>query len=159
MLKETLNENVLGYFFCFRFKMTYDRRKYEYFFPRKIYRCACLGQIIANCLHNGIFALSDIIDEIKNMPCEGDENKRIFCVKCGDNNTDVVFTCSDYMTVLIFVAKRYNCTEPSNNTNVTIDIFDGSQTYCCGCIRKYLREMYHYFHNINFDFNFSVKIK
>ena len=139
--------------------MTYDRRKYEYFFPQKVYRCACLSQVITYCHHNGIFALSDIIDEIKQTKHDGDENKKIFCVKCGDNNSDVVFTCGEHMTVLIFVAKRYTCTELPNDTNVTIDIFGGSQTYCCGCIRKYLREMYHYFHIVNFDFNFSVKVK
>ena len=139
--------------------MTYDRRKYEYFFPRKVYRCACLGQVITHCLHNGIYALSDIIDEIKQIKYDGDENKKIFCVKYGDNNSDVAFTCGDHMAVLIFVAKRYTCTELPNDTNVTINIFDGSQTYCCSCIRKYLREMYHYFHLVNFDFNFSVKVK
>ena len=146
-------------FFVLDLKMTYDRSKYEYFFPRKVYRCACLGQVITHCFHNGIYALSDIIDEIKQIQCEGDESKRIFCVKCGDNNSDVVFTCTDHITVLIFVAKRYYCTELPNDTNVTINIFDGDQTYCCGCIWKYLQEMYHYFHNINFDFNFSVKVK
>ena len=123
--------------------MPYDRRKYEYFFPRKVYRCACLGQVITSCLHNGIYALSDIIDEIKQVEC--DESKRTFCVKCGQNNADVVFSCANHMSILIIVAMRYNCTEPPNETNVTIDIFDGSKNYCCGCIRKYLREMYHIF--------------
>ena len=85
--------------------MTYDRRKYEYYFPRKVYRCACLGQVITHYLHNVIYALSDIIDEIKQIKYDGDENKKIFCVKCGDNISDVVFTCGDHMTVLIFVAK------------------------------------------------------
>ena len=137
--------------------MLYDRRKFEYFFPRKVYRCACLGQVITSCLHNGIYALSDIIDEIKQVEC--DESKRIFCVKCGQNNADVVFSCANHMSILIIVAMRYYCTEPPNETNVTIDIFDGSKTYCCACIRKYLREMYHYFHFLNFDLNFSVKFK
>ena len=46
--------------------------------------------------------------------------------------------------------------------NRNIDQFDndtlyGSKTYCCGCIRKYLREMYHYYHYINFDLPFSIK--
>ena len=44
--------------------MPYDRRKYEYFFPHKVYRYACLRQIITYCYNNGIYALSDIIDEI-----------------------------------------------------------------------------------------------
>ena len=58
--------------------MVYDRRKYEYFFPKKVYRCACLGQIITSCLHHGVYALSDIIDEIKHPECN--ETKKIFCI-------------------------------------------------------------------------------
>ena len=63
------------------------------------------------------------------------------------------------MTVILFVARRYTCTEAPSDTNVTINIFNTTQTYCSGCIKKYLREMYHYFHFVNFDFDFSVKVK
>ena len=135
--------------------MVYDRRKYEYFFPKKVYRCACLGQIITSCLHHGVYALSDIIDEIKQAECN--ETKKIFCVKCGQHNENVVFSCADRMSILIIVAMCYNCTELPNETNVTVDMFNGAKTYCCGCIRKYLREMYHYYHFLNFDLQFSVK--
>ena len=61
------------------------------------------------------------------------------------------------MSILIIAAKRFDCTELPNAKNVTIDIFNGSKTYCCGCIRKYLREMYHYYHYLNFDLPFSIK--
>ena len=33
--------------------MSFNRLKYEYFFPSKVFRCACLGQIIENCCDNG----------------------------------------------------------------------------------------------------------
>ena len=139
--------------------MPYDRRKYEYFFPHKVYRCACLGEIITYCYNNGIYALSDIIDEIGRVQHDGEGSKKIFCVKCGNNNSNAIFSCVDHMTVVIFAAKRYLCTELPNDTNVTINICDTIQTYCCGCVKKYLREMYHYFHFVNFDFDFSVKVK
>ena len=61
------------------------------------------------------------------------------------------------MSILIIVAMRFNCTELPNEANVTVDMFNGAKTYCCGCIRKYLREMYHYYHFLNFDLQFSVK--
>ena len=142
-------------FFLDLLKTVYDRRKYEYFFPRKVYRCACLGHVITSCLHDGIYALADILDEIKQTQCN--ETKKIFCVKCGRNDQHVVFTFADHMSILIIVAKRYDCTELPNTKNVTVNIFNGSKTYCCGCIRKYLREMYNYYHYLNFDLPFSIK--
>ena len=135
--------------------MGYDRKKYEYFFPRKVYRCACLGQIITSCLHDGVYALADIIDEIRCV--QPSETKKIFCVKCGLNDQHVVFTCSDHMAILIIVAKRYDCTELPNLKNATVNILNEEKTFCCGCVRRYLREMYHYYHFINFDLPFSIK--
>ena len=135
--------------------MGYDRRKYEYFFPRKVYRCACLGQVITSCLHDGIYALADIIDEIKVVRPQ--ETKKIFCIKCCLNDQHVVFSCADHMAILIIVAKRYDCTDVPNFKNVTVDILGQNKTFCCGCIRKYLREMFHYYHYLNFDLPFSIK--
>ena len=135
--------------------MVYDRRKYEYFFPKKVYRCACLGQVITSCFHNGIYALSDIIDEIKEAECE--ETKKIFCVKYGQRNENVVFSCAHHMGILIIVARRFDCTESPNDANVTISICGSIKTFCCGCIKKYLREMYNYYHFLNFNLKFSAK--
>ena len=130
--------------------MVYDRRKYEYFFPKKVYRCACLGKVISSCFQHGIYALSDIIDGIKET--EYTETK-ILCVKCGQHDENVVFSCADHMSVLVIVAMRYKCTELPNETNITVS----GQTYCRGCIRKCLREMYYYYHFLNFDLQFSSK--
>ena len=135
--------------------MVYDRRKYEYFFPRKVYRCPCLANVITSCLHDGIYALADILDEIKQTKCT--ESTRIFCVKCGKDDQNVVFSCGDHMSILVVSAKMYGCTELPNNKNLTIHLFDGLKTYCCGCVRKYLREMYYYYHVINFDLPFSIE--
>ena len=137
--------------------MVYDRRKYEYSFPQKVYRCACLGRIITSCFHNGIYALSDILDEVKEAEC--DETKKIFCVKCGRHDENVVLSCADHMGILIIVAKRFDCTELPNETNITISICENIKTFCCGCIRKHLREMYNYYHFLNFDLKFSKKPK
>ena len=137
--------------------MVYDRRKYEYFFPRKVYRCACLGSVITSCLHDGIYALADIIDEIKQTECT--ESRKVYCVKCGKNEQHVVFSCADHMAILIASAKMFDCTELPNDKNVTVHLFDESKTYCCGCIRKYLQEMYYYYHFLNFDLPFSVKTR
>ena len=136
--------------------MNYDRRKYEYFFPRKVYRCPCLASVITSCLHDGIYGLTDILDEIKRNNCT---ESKVYCVKCGKKDQHVVFSCSDHMAILIVSSKMYDCTELPNNKNVTIDLSGESKTFCCGCIRKHLREMYYYYHYINFDLPFSIKKK
>ena len=118
-----------------------NRKKYQYFFPKKAYRCTCLGVVITSCFQRGIYTFTDIVDEITKSRCC--ETTKIFCVKCGRDDENVVFTCADHMSVLVVVAIPYKCTELPNETNITV--FNG-QTYCCGCIRKCLREMYHYYH-------------
>ena len=47
--------------------MEFNRQKYEYFFPRKVYRCACLGEVVQKSLHNGDYSLVDIVDNISNF--------------------------------------------------------------------------------------------
>ena len=135
--------------------MVYDRRKYEYFFPRKVYRCACLGSVITSCLHDGIYALADICDEISQTQCT--KSKKVYCAKCGKNNQNVVFSCADHMAMLIIAVKRYDCTVLPNKKSVTIDFYDESKTYCCGCIKKYLQEMYYYYHFLNFDLPLGIR--
>ena len=119
-----------------------NRKKYQYFFPKKVYRCTCLRVVITSCFQRGIYAFTGIVDEIIKSRCC--ETTKIFCVKCGRDDEDVVFTCADHMSVFVVVAIPYKCTELLNETNITV--FDGGRTYCCGCIRKCLREMYHYYH-------------
>ena len=55
------------------------------------------------------------------------------------------------------MAKReYVCTEIPSQTNVTVTYTCNKQeTYCTGCIRHYLKQMYHYFYFVNFDLKFS----
>ena len=33
--------------------MEFNQQKYQHFFPRKVYRCACLGEVVQKSLHNG----------------------------------------------------------------------------------------------------------
>ena len=120
-----------------------NRKKYQYFFPKKVYRCTCLGVVITFCFKRGIYAFTDIADEIIKTRCC--ETTKIFCVRCGRDDENVVFTCADHVSVLVVIAIPYKCTELPNETNITVTI-DGRQAYCCGCIRKCLREMCHYYH-------------
>ena len=42
-------------------------QKYEYFFPRKVYQCACLFQAIEESFDSGEHSLLEILNNIKNF--------------------------------------------------------------------------------------------
>ena len=63
--------------------------KYKKFFPKKVYRCACLD-VIASCLANEIYSLVDICIKVNQTIGE-----KIYCVKCGENRQNAIFSCTD----------------------------------------------------------------
>ena len=136
--------------------MSFNRTKYEYFFPSKVYRCACLGQVIENCRDNGIFSFVDIIDEISTHKFIDDDKNKLFAVKCGEKLKDCIFVCERHLSIIIFAKKDFSCTETPNEKNVTVIYSCGKEeTYCVGCIRHYLKLMYNYFYFVDFDLKFS----
>ena len=112
--------------------------KYKKFFPQKVYRCDCLARVIASCLANGIYSLVDICIKINQTIGE-----KIFCVKCGENRQNAIFTCADHMPMVIFAV------EMSQSTG-TISLHNETKTYCPICVKKYLQENYYFFGHVNF---------
>ena len=132
------------------------RSKNEYFFPSKVFRCACLGEIIKNCLNEGIYAMVDIADEIQKCSFENEGQNKVFIVKVGEKSKDCIFTCEKHLSIIIFAKRNFVCTDIPNEANVTITYTCGKQeTYCTGCIRHYLKLMYTYFYYLDFDLKFS----
>ena len=136
--------------------MFFNRSKYEYSFPPKVFRCACLGAIIEKCFDNGNYSLTEIADEISNHNFIGKDDNKIFSVKCGEQNRDCVFVCENHLGILLFAKKKFSCTDIPSPTNATVTYHDGKkETYCVGCIKHYLKLMYHYFYSVNFDLKCS----
>ena len=137
--------------------MSFIRSKYEYFFPSKVFRCACLGAIIEKCSDEGIYSFTDIIDEISNHNFIDHDKNKIFAVKCGEQSKDCNFTCERHLSIVLFTKKKFACTDIPTDTNITVTYCCGKEeTYCVGCIRHYLKLMYHYFYFVNFDLKFSL---
>ena len=136
--------------------MSFNRSKYEYFFPSKVFRCACLGAVIEKCCDNGIYLLMDIIDEIAKYNFIDDNKNKKFAVKCGEQSKDCIFTCEKHLGIVLFVKKKFSCTDTPSDVNITVTYCCGKEeAYCVGCIRHYLKLMYHYFYFVNFDLNSS----
>ena len=112
--------------------------KYKKFFPQKVYRCDCLARVIASCLANEIYSLMDICLKVNQTI-----RKKIYCVKCGENKENVIFSCTDHMPIVIFAV------ETSQSTGI-ISLRDETKTYCPICVKKYLQEMYYFFGHVNF---------
>ena len=137
-------------------KMSFNRAKYEYFFPSKVFRCACLGQIIDNCRDNGLYSFTEIVDELSNQTFLDNDDNKIFAVKCGELNRDCIFVCKKHLGIVLFAKKTFSCTDNPQPANTTISYNDGKkETYCIGCIKHNLKLMYNYFYHVNFDLKCS----
>ena len=64
--------------------MSFNRAKYEYFFPSKVYRCVRLASVIEKCCDDGNYALTEIVDELNNYSFFDHDKNKIFSVKCGE---------------------------------------------------------------------------
>ena len=120
--------------------------KYKKLFPQKVYRCACLDRVITSCLVNEIYSLMDICIKVNQTIRE-----KIFCVKCGENRENVIFSCGDHMPMIIFGVE----TSKSCAGQTTISFRDETKTYCPICVKKYLQEMYYLFDHVNFKLNYK----
>ena len=107
------------------------------FFPEIVYRCDCLAEAIASCLTKETYSLKDICEEVNKI-----DGEKIYTVKCGENERDVVLTCRYHMPMSIFAV------ESSANGVVSLD-----KNYCLQCIRKYLQQNYYIFEHEIFKKN------
>ena len=131
--------------------MESNRQKYEYFFPRKVYCCACLSHVIQESFDNGDHSLVDILENIKKFDfLDVAELDKVFCVKCGNDNKDCIFVCVRHLAIVLLVKRKFVCTQTENAGTATV-VFDGKkEIYCKGCIKQYLKLMFHYFYFVDF---------
>ena len=71
---------------------------------------------------NEIYSLVDICLKVNKTIRE-----KIYCVTCGENRQNAVFSCTDHMPMVIFAVKTSQST------------------------KKYLQEMYYLFAHVNFQ--------
>ena len=136
--------------------MSFNRSKCEYFFPSKVFRCACLGEIIENCSQNGLYSFTEIVDEISTYTFLDNDDSKVFALKCGNLKRDCIFVCEKHLGIVLFAKKTFSCTDVPQLTNTTITYnFGKKETYCIGCIKHYLQLMYNYFYYVNFDLKCS----
>lgn len=132
--------------------MSFNSKIYEYFFPSKVYRCACVSQIIDNCYDHGLYSFTEIVDELSTHRFLDNNNSKVFSTKCGSLKKDCIILCEKHLGIVLFAMKKYSCTNLPQETNTTIVYNLGKkETYCTGCIKHYMQLMYHYFYFVDFN--------
>ena len=107
------------------------------FFPETVYFCDCL-QMVKKCKKT--CSLQDLCNEINN---NDSNDETIYCVKCGNEKKDVVFSCCNHMAMGSFLIQTI--------TNEATVFETDNRHFCLLCIKKYLRKKYHIFksHKVN----------
>ena len=90
------------------------------FFPKKVYRCDCLTEVITSCLTNQVYSLTGICEKVNKI-----DGGKIFCARCGENNQYIVLSCREH------------------------SILDETEKCCLICIKNYLEKNYHIFGHEN----------
>ena len=91
--------------------MSFNRSKYEYFFPEKVFRCACLTVPIEKCCDHGQYSLPEIVDELNKYNFIDQDENKIFSIKCSENNRDCLFVCERHLSIILFAKKKFLCSE------------------------------------------------
>ena len=98
----------------------------------KVYDCPCVSLEIKLCLVNGDYSLKDICKKLNQKI----DDRKIYCSKCGDELQDVIFSCTEHMSLVIFSVKK-------------------DDDYC---LKKYLQTAYHCCYDYtNFDVPITIK--
>ena len=98
-------------------------------YPKTVYFCNCLKMVVDKCKKAS--SLQDLCNEINNNDT-GDSI--IYCSKCGDGKQDVVFSCSDHLSMGTFVVQFVQ--------NQCVTMVAQDKHFCLTCIKRHLNNNY-----------------
>ena len=99
-------------------------------YPETVYFCNCLKMVMEKCKKAS--SLQDLCNEINN---NGDGI--IYCSKCGDGKQDVVFSCSNHLSMGTFRVQYVQ--------NECVTMVAQDKHFCLTCIKRFLRKNYDQF--------------
>ena len=126
-------------------------KKYEDFFPKKVYRCPCVLPAIKHCFENDEYSLGEILESVYSFDYgELLPFSEIFCTKVGNEKEDCLIVCVEYLRIILISKRKFKCTTKDYKNALVIPIFN--EWYCRGCVKKYMRQLFSYFYFVNFAF-------
>ena len=120
--------------------------KFEFLFPKRVYRCRCLHAAIEECFHNGEWSIADIVCYLKHFDSKNLLSTRIFSTRVKKNKEHCLFTCETHLKTILLGVEKNTCTLSENDDTVCVEYSDVKEVYCKGCLKQYMRLLYYYFY-------------
>ena len=124
--------------------------KYEFLFPKRVYRCSWLHAAIEECFVNDKCSIGDIACYLKDIDFKNVLSTRIFSTRVGKNKEHCLFTCEQHLKTVLLAAEKNVCTSPENDDTVSFEYSYKKEVYCKGCLKQYMRLLYSYFYFVEF---------
>ena len=96
--------------------MNSEVQKYGFLFPKRVYHCTCLHQVIEECLDNGEESFLDIVYYLNHFDHKnGLPLPRIFSSIVGQNKEHCFFVCEAHLRNVILGVRDFKCTASEND--------------------------------------------
>ena len=126
--------------------------KFEFLFPKRVYRCPCLHAATEECFHNDKCSIADIVCYLKDVDSKNLLSTRIFSTRVGKNKEHCLFTCETNLKTVLLAVEKNMCTSPENDDTVCVEYSDVKEVYCKDCLKQYMILLYSYFYFFEFSF-------
>ena len=124
--------------------------KFEFLFPKRVYRCPCLHAAIEECFNNEDYNIADICRYLKDVDSKNVLSSRIFSTRVGENKEHCLFTCEQHLKTVLLASEKNVCVSPENDNTVSFEYSYKKEVYCKNCLKHYMRLLYFYFYFVEF---------
>ena len=124
--------------------------KFEFLFPKRVYRCPCLHAAIEECFNNEDYSIADICRYLKDVDSKNVLSSRIFSTRVGENKEHCLFTCEQHLKTVLLASEKNVCVSPENDDTVSFEYSYKKEVYCKNCLKHYMRLLYFYFYFVEF---------
>ena len=124
--------------------------KFEFLFPKRVYRYPCFQAAIEECFNNEDYSIADISCYLKDIDSKNVLSTRIFSTRVGENKEHCLFTCEQHLKTVLLAVEKNMYTSPKNDDTVCVEYSDVKEVYCKDCLKQYMRLLYSYFYFVEF---------
>ena len=124
--------------------------KFEFLFPKRVYRCPCLHAAIEECFNNEDYSIADISHYLKDVDSKNVLSSRVFSTRVGENKEHCLFTCEQHLKTVLLASEKNVCVSPENDNTVSFEYSYKKEVYCKNCLKHYMRLLYFYFYFVEF---------
>ena len=124
--------------------------KFEFLFPKRVYRCPCLHAAIEECFNNEDYSIADISHYLKDVDSKNVLSSRVFSTRVGENKEHCLFTCEQHLKTVLLALEKNVCVSPENDNTVSFEYSYKKEVYCKNCLKHYMRLLYFYFYFVEF---------